>query len=273
MSGRMSWLWTTLQLLRPGALRSPTRGLDRRRLGFIAPQRRWGTALLVGVGMLGLVGCDPAPRDQGTSASTSTSTSASITTAAGAGVAGAEQECAPTRGEAAQGTGEAAADAPSTARLGPGMEVPRTAATVAKGRSGQRLVVSGTVYRADCVTPLAGASIVVWQTNAEGEYGPGQGTGNSPCCYLAAALRTDRRGRYRLETVKPGHYKGEADPPPAHIHFEVRHPEADGVLTELLFEGDPRLGPYPPGVVVRPATVPGSDPPALHARFDIVLDS
>jgi protocatechuate 3,4-dioxygenase beta subunit len=181
------------------------------------------------------------------------------------------EACVPTRGEAAQGTRTVAEDAPSTGRLGPGGEVARTAETVAEGRDGQRLVVSGTVYADDCTTPLAGASIEVWQTNAAGEYGPGQGTSDERCCYLAAALRTDQRGRYRFETVKPGHYKGEEQPPPAHVHFEVRHPEAAGVLTELLFEGDPWLGPDPPGEVVRLERVPGADPPAMAARFDIVL--
>jgi protocatechuate 3,4-dioxygenase beta subunit len=63
----------------------------------------------------------------------------------------------------------------------------------------------------------------------------------------------------------------EPDPPPAHIHFEVRHPDAGGLLTELLFEGDPQLPPDPPGAVTRPEPVPGSDPPLLRARFDIVL--
>jgi hypothetical protein len=102
----------------------------------MSPARRLGAALLVGMGMLGLVGCDPGPRSEGTSAPTSTAT----------GTAG----CAPTRGEAAQGTSrEVAADAPSKARLGPGGEVRRTAETLAKGRGGRRLVVSGTVYRAD----------------------------------------------------------------------------------------------------------------------------
>jgi protocatechuate 3,4-dioxygenase beta subunit len=213
----------------------------------VSSMRTAGVVLLVGA-LLGLVGCDPPGRG------------------GGAG-------CAPTKGEAAQGTGAVAADAPSSARLGPGGEVERTAETVAAGRGGQRLLVSGTVYRADCRTPLAGASIEVWQTNARGEYGPGEGTGGGRCCYLAAALRTDARGRYRFETVKPGRYIGEADPPPAHIHFEVRHPGATGLQTELLFEGDPALGPYPPGAVVRPTPVPGSDPPALSARFDIVLRS
>ncbi len=212
--------------------------------------------------MLGLVGCDPAPPDGRTSTSTSTPASAG----SGAG-------CEPTPGEAAQGTTrEVAADAPSTARLGPGGDVDWTAETVAAGRrGGTRLTVSGTVYGADCETPLAGASIQVWQTNAAGEYGPGQGTGDERCCYLGAGLRTDARGRYRFETVRPGHYKGEAQPPPAHIHFEVRHPEADGLLTELLFEGDPHLGPDPPGAVVKLEPAPGSGQGALQARFDIVL--
>ena len=220
---------------------------------------RAGAVLLATVGVLGLAGCDPGPRDEGTSSPTSA--------AAGQGA-----DCEPTRGEAAQGAERpVAADAPSTARLGPGGEVERTAETVAAGRGGERLVVEGTVYRADCRTPLAGATIAVWQTNAKGEYGPGQGTAGERCCYLGAALRTDERGRYRIETVKPGHYKGEAEPPPAHIHFEVRHPDATGVLTELLFEGDPWLRPGALGEVVALARAPGSDPPALHARFDIVL--
>jgi protocatechuate 3,4-dioxygenase beta subunit len=235
----MTGLWRTARPLRPGAV-----------------------LLTVGVAMLGLVGCDPAPRDGRTNSTTSTSA------AAGSGAG-----CEPTPGEAAQGTTtEVAADALSTARLGPVGDVERTAETVAAGwRGGTRLTVSGTVYGADCETPLAGASIQVWQTNAAGEYGPGQGTGGERCCYLGAGLRTDARGRYRFETVKPGHYKGEAQPPPAHIHFEVRHPDADGLLTELLFEGDPHLGPDPPGAVVRLAPAPGSGQGALQARFDIVL--
>src|SRR5687767_9788496 len=35
---------------------------------------------------------------------------------------------------------------------------------------GERLIVSGAVYAEDCVTPLAGALLEVWQANAAGEY-------------------------------------------------------------------------------------------------------
>jgi protocatechuate 3,4-dioxygenase beta subunit len=212
-------------------------------------------ALVAGGGLLLLGNRDPSPPPDVPAATSAPAAAA----------------CSPTRGEPAQGTGRLAADLPSVARLGPGGELRRTPETVAAGRGGQRLVVSGTVYAADCATPLAGATLEVWQTTAAGQYGPRQAGGEERCCYLAAALRTDPRGRYRLETVRPGHYAGEQRPPPAHIHFEVRHPDAAGLLTELLFEGDPYLGPDPPGQVVALAPVAGADPPALQARFDIVL--
>ena len=179
--------------------------------------------------------------------------------------------CTVTPGAPAQGTASAPADAQPRIKLGPSAELGGSAEAVNAARRGQRLLVSGTVYAADCATPLAGATLQVWQTNADGEYGPGHGTNNLRCCYLQGALRTDARGRYELTTIKPGRYKGEAQPPPAHIHFEVSHPDAGGLMTELLFEGDPSLSPGVQGHVARLTTVAGSDPPLLRAGFDIVL--
>jgi protocatechuate 3,4-dioxygenase beta subunit len=179
--------------------------------------------------------------------------------------------CEVTPGAPAQGTASAAADAPSRMALGPSPELRGSARAKTAARRGQRLLVTGTVYAADCATPLAGATLQVWQTDADGVYGPGHGTGSLTCCYLQGELRTDARGRYRFTTVKPGHYKGEAEPPPAHIHFEVSHPDARGLMTELLFEGDPALAPGVQGHVARLTTVAGSDPPLQRASFDIVL--
>jgi protocatechuate 3,4-dioxygenase beta subunit len=182
------------------------------------------------------------------------------------------RSCTVTPGEPAQGTTTVAAGTPSRTRLGPGMELQPTAEAIAAGRHGQRLLVSGNVYAADCRTPLAGASLHVWQTNADGEYGPGHGTEDLRCCYLQGTLRTDARGRYEFQTVMPGHYRGERTPPPAHIHFEVGHPDARGLMTELLFSGDPSLDPSRDAAPVAQLTrVAGADPPLLHARFDIVL--
>jgi protocatechuate 3,4-dioxygenase beta subunit len=180
--------------------------------------------------------------------------------------------CEVTPGAPAQGTSPAPADAQSRIKLGPSPELSGSAKAVNAARRGQRLLVTGTVYAADCTTPLAGASLQVWQTDADGVYGPGHGTGSLTCCYLQGELRTDARGRYEITTIKPGHYKGEADPPPAHIHFEVSHPDAGGLMTELLFEGDPSVVPgTQQGHVARLTTVAGSDPPLRRASFDIVL--
>jgi catechol 1,2-dioxygenase len=197
-------------------------------------------------------------------------TSAAARPAAAAPVTTAPEGCEVTPGAPSQGTEQAAADAPSRLRLGPSAELRGSAKARAAARRGQRLLVSGTVYAADCATPLAGASLQVWQTDADGVYGPGHGTGSLTCCYLQGSLRTDARGRYQFTTVKPGRYQGQADAPPAHIHIEVSHPDAGGLMTELLFEGDPALAPGQ-GNVARLATVAGSDPPLLRARFDIVL--
>lgn len=176
--------------------------------------------------------------------------------------------CAPTPGEPPQGSEAAAPPAtPSHVRLGPGGELSRSPANLAAGRrGGKRLLVGGVVYRQDCAT-LAGATVNVWQTNAAGLYGPGEpGGGDVRCCYLRGTARTDPAGRYELETVMPGHYKGARMP--AHIHFEVSHPAARGIFTELRFAGDPYLGGAEgPGTVARVTGARGT----LRARFDIVL--
>jgi protocatechuate 3,4-dioxygenase beta subunit len=176
--------------------------------------------------------------------------------------------CRTTRGEPAQGTAPGASSAQSRVRLGPGMDLQPSPSAIAAGRRGQRLLVSGTVRAADCITPLQGALVHVWQTNSDGEYGPGHGTQHLRCCYLQGTAQTDAHGRYQIDTVMPGHYKGAAPPPPAHIHFDIRHP------TELDFTGDPFLDPSEPAIEVVPVTrIAGSNPPTLRARFDIVLSS
>jgi protocatechuate 3,4-dioxygenase beta subunit len=192
---------------------------------------------------------------------------AALTSTAAAGAA-----CRTTRGKPVQGTAPGAAGAASRIRLGPGMELAPSPRAIAAARRGRRLLVSGTVRAADCLTPLQGATVHAWQTNADGEYGPGHGSSQLRCCYLQGTARTDAAGRYELETVMPGHYKGEDPSPPAHIHFDVRHPGARGLMTELDFQGDPSLDPSETAVEVVPITrIAGSHPPTLGARFDIVL--
>ena len=137
--------------------------------------------------------------------------------------------CTPTQGQPEQGE-PVAADVPSRIRLGPGMELKRTAKTLAAGRVGRPLLVRGSVRSHDCA-PLEGASVHVWQTNGDGRYGPGDGE-RLRCCWLQGTARTDAKGRVELRAVRPGSYSGQ----PAHIHMVVGHPEAEGVGLELTFE-------------------------------------
>jgi protocatechuate 3,4-dioxygenase beta subunit len=152
----------------------------------------------------------------------------------------AERSCSPTAGEGER-VELAPAGTPSRVRLGPGMELKATRRTLAAGH-GQPLVVAGTVRGEDC-TPLAGATVNVWQTNGEGRYGPRRG-GRDLCCYLQGTVLTAADGRYRLDTVFPGGY----DNATPHIHVTAGHPEAEGLITELVF-----------------------DEPVKAKRFDIVL--
>lgn len=91
--------------------------------------------------------------------------------------------------------------------LGPESGIPESKAMA------ERLILIGTVFARDC-TPIPGARLEVWQTDGNGEYGPGHGTNNMLCCYFQDSLQTDVNGMYKLITVKPGHYKGEVSPPP-----------------------------------------------------------
>ena len=161
------------------------------------------------------------------------------------------RECVPSEGQPEQVT-SAPSGTPSRVRLGPGMELEPTPATIAAGRGGRRLVVSGVVTGQDCA-PLAGATLYVWQTNAAGRYGPRRG-GNDRCCYLHGAVRTDAMGRYVLDTVMPRGYDGGL----AHIHMQAGHRDAGGLTTELVF-GDGRV------------SVRRGDDGRLRAAFDIVL--
>lgn len=205
------------------------------------------------------IGAEPAGQAGPTGAeagtSGSTGSSAGPTTA----------ECRPTPG-GVDGPAAAPPDTPSRVRLGPGRELERTAETVAISRKGDPLLVTGVVYAEDCRTPLVGATVDAWQTNADGRYGPGGSSSTGArCCYLQGQARTDSKGRYVLQTVVPGRYP-EGNPPPRHIHLAVSHPQTQSLVTELTFAGDPGAPPNDP-LTVTPTKKDGRQ----HIAFAIVL--
>jgi len=122
----------------------------------------------------------------------------------------------------AQSVHEAPASAPSTSRLAP------------QGEPGEPFTVTGVVVDANG-TPIRGASLYVYQTDHEGYYGIKPASDNrNP--RLKLFLRTDARGAWSFDTIKPGSYPNSRVP--SHIHFEV---SADGhapKIFEIVFEGD-----------------------------------
>ena len=104
------------------------------------------------------------------------------------------------------------------------------------GEPGQPLVVTGTVYRPDGVTPAPGVVLEVHQTDAEGYYSKEKSGNDNP--RLKGRVRTSPEGKYELRTIKPGSYPGTRNP--AHIHAKVLVPGlSEAWIDEFWFEGDP----------------------------------
>ncbi|HLU54796.1 MAG TPA: hypothetical protein VKZ81_04990 [Pseudonocardia sp.] len=126
--------------------------------------------------------------------------------------------------------------------------------------------------------PLAGAEMVIYHAGDDGTYS-GFGTSTQPPYHLRGRQLTDDEGRYRFTTITPVPYS-EVPPPlvervsaaaaalgrstyrPAHIHFEIHHPDLlKPYRGEIYFAGDPVI----PLDIIGPYVVPPS------AQADLVL--
>ncbi|WP_051554584.1 dioxygenase family protein [Maribacter antarcticus] len=112
-----------------------------------------------------------------------------------------------------------------------------------KGEPGDKLIISGTVYFPDGETPAKDVIVYVHHTNNKGVYpkrGNEKGNGTYHG-YLRGWMKTDAKGRYELETIRPAPYRSH-DGEPAHIHYNIEAPEyPEYWLTGLWFSDDPRV--------------------------------
>lgn len=110
-----------------------------------------------------------------------------------------------------------------------------------KSEPGEPMVVSGTVYKEDGVTPAPEIVLFVYQTDAGGYYHRPKEDVFDPKIW--GFLRTGKDGRYEFRTIKPA---PEVLGPhgPAHIHVHIY---GEGIPEyfphEYWFEGDPRIKP------------------------------
>ena len=106
---------------------------------------------------------------------------------------------------------------------------------------GQEVVIHGTV-RDLRGRPLAGAEVEVWQACASGRYHHSSDSTKEsldPDFQYYCFLRTDKQGRYRFHTVRPGSYSvSSAWERPPHIHFKVRSDDHPELITQMYFAGN-----------------------------------
>ena len=118
---------------------------------------------------------------------------------------------------------------------------------------GETCLVTGSVRDADG-RPVPGASIDVWQADAEGFYDV-QKPGEIPDRNLRGLFTSDDRGDFWFRTIVPRYYPIPDDGPvgtllsatgrhpyrPAHIHFIIQAPGFETVTTHVFKDDDPYL--------------------------------
>lgn len=105
--------------------------------------------------------------------------------------------------------------------------------------AGQKLLVTGTVYQRDGITPAKDVIIYYWQTDNTGHYSRGAGVpaGAVRHGHIRGWMKTDATGKYALYTVRPAPYPGEKIP--AHIHIALKEPGFNEYyIDDLQFDDD-----------------------------------
>ena len=104
---------------------------------------------------------------------------------------------------------------------------PLRSSLLERGMAGTRLLLTGHVLTTRC-TPIAGALLDFWHTDAAGEYD------NEGYTFRGHQF-ADEMGRFTLETIVPGIYPGRT----RHIHVRVQAPNQPILTTQLYFPGEP----------------------------------
>jgi protocatechuate 3,4-dioxygenase beta subunit len=105
---------------------------------------------------------------------------------------------------------------------------------ISTGEKGERLTISGTVYKADGKTPAEGIILFFYHTDATGHYNQ-EDDPNDP--RLKGWVKTDAKGHYQFTTIKPAPYPQLNTP--AHIHVHLFNKNiAENYIDDFWFDGD-----------------------------------
>lgn len=105
---------------------------------------------------------------------------------------------------------------------------------------GQKILVTGTVFKIDGNTPAPNVVIYYWQTDDNGYYSPKEGMNEAAKRHghIRGWVKSDEKGRYSIYTIKPGPYPNERMP--AHIHISIKEPDIEDeyYIDEFVFDDD-----------------------------------
>jgi protocatechuate 3,4-dioxygenase, beta subunit len=113
--------------------------------------------------------------------------------------------------------------------------------------TGQRIAISGIVFHSDGKTPAADIEVYFYQTDNSGRYSKHGSEDRSSFAwwhgYTRGFLKTNSKGEYEINTIKPSPYPARIEP--AHIHSIVKSPEQKGCyyIADFVFTDDILLTP------------------------------
>ena len=107
-------------------------------------------------------------------------------------------------------------------------------------QKGQKLLVTGTIFKQDGKTPAPNVILYYYHTDINGYYSDKEGLNPKvkKHGYIRGWVKSDQNGHYSIYTVRPAAYPNRKDP--AHIHPAIKEPQIDKeyYLDALVFDDD-----------------------------------
>lgn len=161
-----------------------------------------------------------------------------------AGCAGAAGEGEEASGQSEEGWSALRCRATTRDAVGPYYEpgAPARAVLATATEPGTRLLLTGKVLGPDCLAPMVGYVVDVWQADDAGTY---YMNGAADDYRLRGKVTTNAQGQFQFQTIIPGRYTNDlGEFRPAHLHVRIRNATTHRAVltTQLYFKDDPYLG-------------------------------
>ena len=105
---------------------------------------------------------------------------------------------------------------------------------------GQKLLITGTVYKLGGKIPATNVIIYYWQTDSNGYYSPKDEMDEQAKRHghIRGWVKSDENGKYSIYTIRPAPYPN--DDMPAHIHISIKEPNIkdEYYIDEFVFDDD-----------------------------------